>query len=78
MRHRPQRVTDSFRNAVSSAVTRTTLWFAEGCVESLININEAIQDAEEEENISLSKDIHDLLIDLGIRKEQQSNKDLDL
>lgn len=55
---------------------RTTLWFAEGCVESLININEAIQDAEEEQNECLSKDIHDLLIDLGIRKEQQRREDL--
>lgn len=76
MKHRPQRATDSFRHAISSAVTRTTLWFAEGCVESLININEALQDAEEEQNMPLQQDIHNLLVDLGIRQERKDSDDL--
>ena len=71
MRHRPERVTDSVRNAAAAGVKRITFFFAEGCVDSLINIHEAEKDAEKEEDIALVADINQLLIDLGMRDEQK-------
>lgn len=72
MKHRRHdRILDSFRDASSAAVKRFTLFFAEGCVESLISINDALKDARDEEDDALERDINNLLTDLGIREESK-------
>lgn len=53
----------------AAATKRMTLFFAEGCVDSLVAINDAIKDAQEEHDNSLEKDINQLLLDLGVREE---------
>ena len=68
MRRRHDRVIDSFRDLSSSAVKRFTLFFAEGCVESLIGINDALKDAKDAEDFQLEQDIQKLMEDLGIRE----------
>ena len=71
MKHRHDRLLDSVRDMTSSAVKRGILFFAEGCVDSLININDAIKDAKSEEDYLLEQDINKLLADLGIREESK-------
>jgi hypothetical protein len=60
----------------AAATKRLTLFFAEGCVDSLVAINDALKDAQSEEDRSLEKDIDQLLLDLGIRQESSSSEDL--
>jgi hypothetical protein len=73
MKHRSTRLLDSARNTASAATKRLTLWFAEGCVESLVQISQMQQDAQEEENQELLIDIDNLLKDLGLREESKGN-----
>ena len=70
MRHRSTRLLDSTRNVASAATKRLTLWFAEGCVESLVQISDMQRDAAEEENSELLNDIDALLKELGVREEE--------
>lgn len=69
MKHRHDRLVDSVRDVSSAFVKRGILFFAEGCVESLININDAVKDAQQEGDMELTNDIQKLLQDLGIREE---------
>lgn len=55
----------------SAATKRFTLWFAEGCIESLVSISDMQKDAMEEDNQELLKDIDSLLKDLNIREESK-------
>lgn len=59
------------RNTAAAATKRATLWFAEGCVESLVQISEMQQDAAEQENQDLLDDIDALLKELGVREESK-------
>ena len=72
MKHRSVRLVDSSRNLAAAATKRFTLWFAEGCVESLVSISEMQQDAQEEQNQELLNDIDTLLKELGVREESKS------
>ena len=63
------------RMTASAATKRFTLFFAEGCVDSLVSINDAIKDAQQENDQSLERDIDQLLQDLGIREESTSSLD---
>ena len=71
MKHRSVRLLDSTRNTASAAAKRLTLWFAEGAVESLVQINQMQQDAAEESNQELLNDIDTLLKELGLREENK-------
>lgn len=71
MRRRPTRLLDSARSMTAAATKRFTLWFAEGCIESLVSISDMQRDAAEEENQDLLRDIDSLLKDLNIREESK-------
>ena len=71
MKHRHDRLLDSARDVTTAAVKRITLFFAEGCVESLISINDALKDSQDQEDGMLENDINSLLTDLGIREESK-------
>lgn len=59
----------------SAATKRCTLFFAEGCVDSLVSINDALKDAKDENDNDLERDIDQLLLDLGIREEASSSSE---
>lgn len=73
MKHRPQKLLESVRLTSAAATKRLTLWFAEGCVDSLYQIASLQKDAEEENDQQLLADIDILLKDLGLREEAKSD-----
>lgn len=78
MRRRPVKMIESMRMTSAAMTKRLTLFFAEGCVDSLVAINDALKDAQQEEDRNLERDIDQLLTDLGIRQETSSASSEDL
>lgn len=71
MKRRSIRLIDSTRNTAAAATKRLTLWFAEGCVDSLVQISDMQRDAAEDGNTELLNDIDNLLKELGVREESK-------